>query len=51
LFENHKIVIPADLLTKVGNKVEIQYETFYQNDGIGLHSFTDPEDNNQYLYT
>jgi hypothetical protein len=23
LFENHKIVIPADLLNKVGNKVEI----------------------------
>ena len=29
VFDNHKIVIAAELLKVVGNKVEIVYENFY----------------------
>lgn len=35
----------------INNHLEITYERPYQNDGVGLHRFQDPEDKRVYLYT
>ncbi|KAL4479608.1 hypothetical protein ABPG72_004204 [Tetrahymena utriculariae] len=33
------------------NMVEIQFKNKYSNNGCGLHSYIDPKDQNQYLYS
>lgn len=44
VFKGHKIVIALKSLVEIGNTVVIAYRTSYSNQGVGLHSYTDPED-------
>lgn len=45
------ITLPAESLQKGDNEVVITYQHPYDQDGTGLHRFTDPEDGKTYLYT
>lgn len=51
-FFNHEIILNQDLL-KEGemNTVEMYIWNQYRKDGVGMHSFTDKVDGQQYLYT
>lgn len=50
-FGKHKLPIPVDKLKAKGNIVEIAYTNKYSRNGCGLHSYVDPADNEQYLYS
>jgi len=52
LFRDHHVHIPTTHL-KVGevNHLELSILNKYRKDGVGLHSYVDPTDNLQYLYT
>ena len=51
-FKNHHVTLPSSML-KVGetNTVELFFVNKYRKDGVGLHSFVDKVDAQQYLYT
>lgn len=51
-FFNHEIILDQNLL-KEGemNTVEMYIWNQYRKDGVGMHSFTDKVDGQQYLYT
>jgi aminopeptidase N len=46
-----KIILPLKFLKIGKNKVSINFVNLYRRGGHGLHSFIDPEDKNQYVYT
>ncbi len=46
----YTLTIPASMLEKK-NRIDIAYTATYDRTGSGLHHFTDPTDNNEYLYT
>ena len=48
-WSNGKVLLPG--VKEGDNVVEILYTCSYANDGLGLHSYTDPEDQLQYLYS
>jgi len=51
-FKNHHVTIPSAMLqVDQVNKVQIFFLNKYRNDGVGLHSFVDKTDGQQYLYT
>ena len=51
-FKNHHIVIPTAMLqSDQVNTAQIFFLNKYRNDGVGLHSFVDKVDKQQYLYT
>ena len=52
LFGGHHVTLPTSLL-KVGevNQVQMLFLNKYRTDSEGLHSFTDKEDDSQYIYT
>ena len=51
-FKNHHVTIPSAMLqVDQVNKVQIFFLNKYRNDGVGMHSFVDKTDGQQYLYT
>jgi len=51
-FADKKLVLPHSNLIKDGlNEVNIIYHGYYTNRGCGLHHYTDPSDQKEYLYT
>ena len=52
VFKNHHVAIPTAML-QVGqvNTVKLFILNKYRKDGVGLHSFVDKVDGQQYLYT
>jgi len=51
IFEHHKLPLPVKKLKPTGNIVKIAYTNKYCRNGNGLHSYVDPKDNEQYLYS
>ena len=53
IFKNHHVSIPSAMLTanEQVNTVKIFFLNKYRKDGVGLHSFTDKVDAEQYIYT
>jgi len=49
-FEGQRINLPKENLS-ASNELEVIFRSKYRNDGTGIHSFTDDEDQQQYLYT
>lgn len=51
-FRNHHVMIPSAML-RIGeqNTMTIEFLNKYRKDGVGLHSFVDKVDGQQYLYT
>ena len=51
-FKNHHVQIPTSML-RVGetNRAKIYFLNKYRKDGVGLHSFIDKVDGEQYIYT
>lgn len=47
---NHRVHLPARCLGP-NNVVRLEYTNAYDTDGAGLHTFTDPVDNETYIYT
>ncbi len=45
------LLLPNSALQLGANSVAIEYSHPFDQDGTGLHKFTDPEDGNVYLYT
>ncbi|MFT4861495.1 MAG: aminopeptidase N [Pseudohongiellaceae bacterium] len=45
------LLLPNSALQLGANTVSIEYSHPFDQDGTGLHKFTDPEDGNVYLYT
>jgi aminopeptidase N len=45
------VLLPKANLLKGENKIEVHYNHEYSHSGVGLHKFSDPEDQNIYLYT
>ena len=50
-FNNQRITLFKEYLIEGHNKIEITFTNLYRNTGTGLHKFTDPADNGEYLYT
>jgi aminopeptidase N len=50
-WRENRIYFPNSDLRPGGNEVIISYTNTYNHDGQGFHQFTDPEDNQEYLYT
>ena len=50
-YNGYFVTLPADSLRAGSNEVFIHYAHPYDQDGTGLHRFTDPEDGRTYLYT
>jgi aminopeptidase N len=48
-YVNYKLTIPG--LTQGQNKAVVRFNNKYSNDGLGLHYYKDPEDQEIYLYT
>ena len=51
VFADHQIIMPTEHLKVGSNVIELNLWNKYRNDSCGLHSFVDPEDQEQYLYT
>lgn len=52
IYQGYFFRIPAVLLKLESfNSVKVSFKNEYANDGCGLHSYTDPTDNKQYLYS
>ena len=51
VFLNHAISLAPQHLKVGTNVVEMNFWNKYRNDSIGLHSFVDGEDQEQYIYT
>ena len=52
VFKNHHVSLPGALLrVNETNTARIFFLNKYRKDGVGLHSFTDKVDGQQYLYT
>ena len=49
--QNRAVLLPQKFLKKGMNEVSIAYLGVYSHSGEGLHRFTDPVDNREYLYT
>ena len=50
-FNNQRITLLKEYLIEGHNKVEVTFLNQYRNTGTGLHKFTDPVDQGEYLYT
>ena len=51
-FDGQRIHVSKELLKLGGrNTLSVTFKSKYRNDGTGVHHFTDPEDNNKYIYT
>ncbi|MFT4938441.1 MAG: aminopeptidase N [Paraglaciecola sp.] len=50
-YNGYFVTLPANALNNGHNEVSITYQHPYDQDGTGLHRFTDPEDGKTYLYT
>ena len=50
-FESYKLFLDVDKFKEGENTIEILYSCEYNHNGVGLHSFIDPTDNREYLYT
>eukprot|EP00915_Cephaloidophora_sp_WS-2016_P011149 GHVH01016441.1.p1 GENE.GHVH01016441.1~~GHVH01016441.1.p1 ORF type:complete len:911 (+),score=140.48 GHVH01016441.1:85-2817(+) len=50
-FNDHGIYIPKASLLNDGNTVCVAYKNEYTHNGCGLHSYVDPSDDEQYVYT
>ena len=50
-FDGHRLHFQLSELRSAGNRIEISYTHPYSNDGEGLHRFSDPIDNQVYLYS
>ena len=51
VFHDHKITLPQKSLKVGANTVTMSLWNKYRKDGVGLHSFIDPKDGEQYMYT
>jgi aminopeptidase N len=51
IFDKHALELPKSALKGGENVVTILIYNKYRRDGVGLHSFTDPVDGLQYLFT
>jgi aminopeptidase N len=49
--EGSLLWIPVKALKKGANRINVSYMQNYNTNGVGLHRFQDPEDNEVYLYT
>ena len=50
-FEKHRLILDINSLKDGENKINILYSGDYNHNGVGLHQYTDPSDNKEYLYT
>ena len=50
-FSDHHIKLPSSYLVVGPNVVSMNIFNKYRKDGVGLHSFTDATDGEQYIYT
>ena len=50
-FEKHRLIVDINSLKEGENKINILYSGDYNHNGVGLHQYTDPSDNKEYLYT
>ena len=51
-FDNFRLTIPLDkLLPDKENTITILFKGEYNHSGVGLHHYTDPTDQKEYLYT
>ena len=50
-FEKHRLILDINSLKEGENKINILYSGDYNHNGVGLHQYTDPSDNKEYLYT
>ena len=50
-FHDHRITLPTKSLKVGTNTVTLSLWNKYRKDGVGLHSFIDPKDGEQYMYT
>jgi aminopeptidase N len=50
-YKDHKIHLKADQLKAGWNSVEMKYFQIYSKLQVGLHTYTDSQDQKQYLYT
>ena len=51
IFTNHLIEIPSSHLNLGENELSMDFLNKYRKDGVGLHSFIDSVDKEQYTYT
>ena len=50
-FDGHHLDIPLAELKASDNEIEVHFSHPYSHEGQGLHRFTDPEDQNVYLFS
>jgi len=50
-FVNHEVVLPNKYLKVGQNTLSLSFVNKYRIDGSGFHSFMDPSDSEQYIYT
>lgn len=51
IFSNHLVEIPSSLLQVGKNFLTMDFLNKYRKDGVGLHSFVDSVDKEQYTYS
>ena len=51
VYEKHRLILDQKTLKEGENKINILYSGDYNHNGVGLHHYTDPSDNKEYLYT
>jgi aminopeptidase N len=51
IYTGHQVNLANESLKQGSNSVEMFFWNKYRNDSVGLHSFIDPIDSEQYLYT
>ena len=51
VYEKHRLILEQNTLKEGENKINILYSGDYNHNGVGLHQYTDPSDNKEYLYT
>lgn len=51
VFKGQRISLSSEHLKLGVNEIKILFQSAYRNDGCGMHSFTDPEDGEQYIYS
>jgi aminopeptidase N len=51
VFRNQRILLPEQFQRKGRNELSIRFRNVYATNGFGIHTFKDPEDGQQYLYS
>ncbi len=51
IHHNGKIILPKETLRLGENELVVDFEQNFTNLGVGIHKFTDPIDQNEYIYS